>query len=78
MASATRWNGQLLTLDWLVSSKLAIKIYDSEPAENCALNDDGSAYVEHSLEDEEWSMAEQLVIHYTLLAAGHLSLIIDG
>ena len=61
MAAATRWAGQLVTLDWVVTSKAALKTYDSDPAEDCALNDDGSAYVEHLLTDEEWGMSEQLV-----------------
>ena len=61
MASATRWAGQLVTLEWVVTSKAALKIYDSDPAEDCAVNDDGTTYVEHLLSEEEWSMAEQLV-----------------
>ena len=61
VAGATRWAGQLVTLNWVVKNKKALKAYDRMPALDTACLDDGSNYTEHILSVEDWEVAEQLV-----------------
>ena len=60
IACATRWAGQLLTLKWVVHSKQALCAHASDPASDTACLDDGSTYVDHVMDAEDWEAAEQM------------------
>ena len=59
-ASETRWAGILPQISWLNEHHEVVQLYEKQPAENCAVLDDGTSFSDHAFSEHDWCMVADL------------------
>lgn len=60
-SSSTRWGGVIPQFQWVGNNRAALRRYNKDGPQDCAVNDDGSTFKDHSMSDDEVDMCYQLV-----------------